>query len=118
MASHDSSRRPKPVEGIDLRGLPLNPQEAFVLSRVDGTLSESDLVLLTGLEPADVQRALERLAALGALSFGEAIPFRPSQVPRRPSGAIRLGPIVEMRGETETAHPAAALTVIEDSSLA
>jgi len=110
VASHDNSRRPRPVEGIDLRGLPLTTQEAFVLSRIDGTLSESDLVLLTGLDADEVRRSLERLAELGALSFGEAIPFRASQVPRRPSGTIKLGPIVEMmRSEPEAVHAAAAL---------
>jgi curved DNA-binding protein CbpA len=109
VASHESSRRPRPVEGIDLRKLPLTPQEAFVLSRVDGMLSESDLVLLTGLDPAAVQRALARLAELGALAFEDAPAARHSVPPRRPSGAIRLGPIVEVRSEPEPHHAAAAL---------
>ena len=30
---------PRPVEGVDLRTLPIGPEEAFVLSRVDGRSS-------------------------------------------------------------------------------
>ncbi len=113
MASNDTSRRARPVEGIDLRALPLTPQQAFVLSRVDGTLTEEELVLLTGLEPAQVREALDHLASLGALTFAQPANHSPAPAApplRRPSGMLRIGPIVEMRGEREEHHhPAAAL---------
>jgi curved DNA-binding protein CbpA len=116
VAFNDSSRRPRLVEGIELRLLPLSPQEAFVLSRVDGTVTESELVMLTGLDANVVRDALTRLASLGALAFVE--PSRPAVNTlgqsgvriSRPSGTLRIGPIVEVRaGGEEPHHPAAAL---------
>lgn len=116
MAFNDSSRRPRLVEGIELRLLPLSPQEAFVLSRIDGTVSESELVMLTGLDPEIVRDALNRLASLGALVFAES---QQNPKPRpldkngirlsRPSGSFRLNPIVEVRSNGDSQHPAAAL---------
>ncbi len=119
MAFNDSSRRPRLVEGIELRLLPLSPQEAFVLSRIDGTVTESELVMLTGLDAEVVRDALTRLATLGALAFVE--PSRPSLGSAtnalgqsgvrisRPSGTLRIGPIVEVRAGEDPHHPAAAL---------
>jgi curved DNA-binding protein CbpA len=49
--------------------MPLNPREAFLLSRIDGTLTEADLCSLTGFDPATVSACLDRLAALGAIEI-------------------------------------------------
>ena len=62
------SRLPKPVSGCDIRSLPLTPADAFLLSRVDGTATEHDLALCTGLPPEQVVAMLDRLAALGIFS--------------------------------------------------
>jgi curved DNA-binding protein CbpA len=63
---------PKPNSGVDVRGLPIGPMEAFVLSRVDGKATESDIALVTGMSAAEVTSALLRLASLGAITYGDA----------------------------------------------
>ena len=49
MATTNADRRPRLLDGIDLRSLPLTPEDAFVLSRVDGIASEEDIAMATGL---------------------------------------------------------------------
>jgi tetratricopeptide (TPR) repeat protein len=62
-------RVPQPVIGLDLRSLPLGPEEAFVVSRVDGTSTVAEIQASTGLPSAVVTSSLERLLALGAIRF-------------------------------------------------
>src|SRR5258708_21989384 len=63
----------KPVlnPGVDLRGLPLTPEEGFIASRLDGATDLHGLSLITGLSPERIETALERLIALGAVSRPE-----------------------------------------------
>jgi curved DNA-binding protein CbpA len=61
------SRVPRLLPGQRLTSLPLTPAEAFVLSQIDGTVSERDLVTVTGLSLQQVGAAIDRLAALGAV---------------------------------------------------
>jgi hypothetical protein len=42
----------------------LNPRDAFILSRIDGTLTVAELADLVGIGEKDAMAALERLAAL------------------------------------------------------
>ena len=58
--------RPKPV-GKPVGGLPLTPEEGFVLARIDGRLSVGDLVALTGIEEPRVQQIVSKLASRGAV---------------------------------------------------
>src|SRR2546430_9876474 len=55
----------KPVlnPGIDLRGLPLTPEEGFVASRLDGITDLHGLSVVTGLSPERIDAALERLVS-------------------------------------------------------
>ncbi len=53
---------------IDFARLDLTPEEGFVLSRVEGATDIRELVALTGLPEAHIERIVDRLAALGALS--------------------------------------------------
>jgi len=55
------------VSGVDVRDLPIGPTEAFVLSRVDGQCTASDLAIATGLTLEEVQGIVSRLVALGAV---------------------------------------------------
>jgi tetratricopeptide (TPR) repeat protein len=64
-----------------MKSLPIGPEEAFVLSRVDGSSSEADIVACTGLDGERVTRALRRLAELGAISFGDASVASAAQAP-------------------------------------
>jgi curved DNA-binding protein CbpA len=57
------------VAGIDIRRLPIGPEEAFVMSRVDGTSGDLDIALGTGLTEQRVRAAIERLRSLGAVRF-------------------------------------------------
>jgi curved DNA-binding protein CbpA len=108
-----SSRLPRLVPGTDLRGLPISPAEAFVVSRIDGATSISEIAEETGKSPEEVEELLERLVLLGALSLDEpprSHERRASPAPApRPSGAFRLGPIVETTSITDAKHPAASL---------
>jgi tetratricopeptide (TPR) repeat protein len=114
VASNASLRLPRLVSGIDLRGLPIGPAEAFVLSRIDGQTSESDIAAATGLPPEQVSATLVRLEELGAVRFEESAETpppgeRPQRAPPRPSGAYRLGAIIETRAAPAERQPAAAL---------
>jgi curved DNA-binding protein CbpA len=54
-------------EATDLRALPLGPEEAFVLSLVDGVLDADAIATAAGLDPAKVSGHLARLRELGAI---------------------------------------------------
>ncbi|WP_437281338.1 DnaJ domain-containing protein [Sorangium sp. So ce375] len=60
-------RVPRPRPGYDLKSLPLRPAEAFLLSRIDGVLTDRDLSLITGMSHGDTVEALRRLRDLGAI---------------------------------------------------
>jgi len=113
VTSATSSRLPRLLPGTDLRGLPISPADAFVVSRVDGVTSIDEIAEETGKSPEEVAELLERLALLGALLFDEPTRSperRASPAPAaRPSGAFRLGPIVETSSITDAKHPAASL---------
>jgi tetratricopeptide (TPR) repeat protein len=59
------------VLGCDIKSLPLKTEEGYLLSRIDGVVSERELALITGLSSAEVTIALDRLFVLGAVDFGE-----------------------------------------------
>jgi len=99
------------VEGIDLRGLPIGPAQAFVLSRVDGVCTELEIADEAGLEPTVVAATLEELVRLGAIRFEQpstAEVQRARRIQPQLSGAPRIGPIIEASAEQQPRHPAAA----------
>ncbi|MCG8456847.1 MAG: hypothetical protein MI919_11250 [Holophagales bacterium] len=63
----EASWIPKTKPGLESANLDLDPEEGFVLSRIDGATPVGDLVFLTGLPKAKVEDIVGRLAALGAL---------------------------------------------------
>jgi len=69
-------------------GLNLTAREGYVLSRIDGTTDVDQLAQLTGLAPAEVGTALERLVREGAIEPPAALPGRPAGgvVPPRRDG--------------------------------
>lgn len=101
------------MPGTDLRGLPLSPAEAFVVSRIDGATTSAEIAEETGKAPSEVSELLDRLAALGVLAYEEPQrppERRPAPAPAaRPSGSFRLGPIVETSAALDVKHPAASL---------
>lgn len=58
---------PRVNRSIDIKTLPLRPEEAFVFSRVDGQALPKEIALTTGMSTAQVEQALDRLSELGAL---------------------------------------------------
>jgi curved DNA-binding protein CbpA len=70
------------VAGRDIRSLPISPREAFLYSRIDGSLSEADLATLTGFDPESVSAIVDRLIALGVIELD------PRDRPGRGSGPI------------------------------
>jgi curved DNA-binding protein CbpA len=112
LATTNADRRPRLLDGIDLRSLPLTPEDAFVLSRIDGSASEDDIAMATGLDLSTVRAALEKLVNLGALRYETAssnVVARPQAPTRTSSGSFHIGPIIETRSDSSDAHPAAAL---------
>lgn len=65
---------PRLVPGLDIRKLPIGPEEAFVLSRVDGQTTARDIGYATSLTEDQVTRHLQRLHSLGAVQFSEPPP--------------------------------------------
>jgi hypothetical protein len=59
--------KPSLSPGVDLRSLPLTPEEGFVASRLDGVTDLHALSIVTGLPPERVEAALEKLVSLGAV---------------------------------------------------
>jgi len=58
---------PKLNPAVDLRKLPLSPEEGFVLSRLDGATPAKNLPALTGLPEERLKTILTRLLSEGAL---------------------------------------------------
>jgi curved DNA-binding protein CbpA len=111
LTSATSSRLPRLLPGADLRALTISPAEAFVVSRIDGTTTVAEIAEETGKAVEEVLELFERLARLGVVALDERIHERrqsPAPGPR-PSGALRLGPIVETTAVGEQKHPAASL---------
>lgn len=80
-----SVRIPLPVPSVDIRSLPLGPEEAFVWSRVDGSVGPAEISLSTGLPKDRVAEALGKLHQLGAVRYdGEPPRSGPQAAPTPP----------------------------------
>ncbi|MGE0790348.1 MAG: DnaJ domain-containing protein [Sandaracinaceae bacterium] len=77
-----ATEHPRPVPGVDLMSLPIEPIEAYLLSMVDGALTVDDLGQITGAG-AQVRPMLRRLVELGAVSWTptQSLPPRPPSMP-------------------------------------
>lgn len=96
------ARRPCLVEGVDVRTLPLGPEDAYVLSRIDGVATEAEIVAVTGLSDDRVRQTLERLERLGAIRSEEVRSTTPSRKARPPTSSGTL-PRVRIEDMSETA---------------
>ncbi len=94
---------PRRAEGVRIAELPLSPEDAFVLSQLDGRTRPSEVSELTGLDKEAVQRTLERLEQLGAVAYGGVSP--PSVRP-----GARAAARVDPRREPSDPPPAADKT--------
>jgi curved DNA-binding protein CbpA len=65
-------RVPRPRPGRDIKSLPLQPTEAYILSRADGVTDERELALLSNLPAAQVAAVLDKLLAMGVIEIVSA----------------------------------------------
>ncbi|MGK3995406.1 DnaJ domain-containing protein [Sorangium sp. So ce1024] len=79
-------RVPRLKPGYDLKSLPLKPAEAFLLSRIDGVVTDRDLSLITGMSHGDTVETLRRLRDLGAIVLDGDVAGQPP-----PRGASEAG---------------------------
>jgi len=77
--------KPK-LRPIDWSSVDLTPEDAFVLSRLDGATDTDQLAQLSGLAPADVDRLLERLVQEGLVE-GRPTASSPVSATPAPSAA-------------------------------
>ncbi|MET0591528.1 MAG: DnaJ domain-containing protein, partial [Polyangiaceae bacterium] len=90
-----ASRTPRIVAGRDIRSLPLTPPDAFLLSRIDGSLTEVELASLTGFDLSTVVATVDRLASLGAIEFArgsEVVQTPRTEVNPRPAPQVQQPP--------------------------
>lgn len=83
------------MPGCDIKSLPLKTEEGYLLSRIDGVVSERELSLITGLSPAEVAMVLDRLFLLGAIDLGEP---RPPVSRRGPAVSTNSAGVISTRG--------------------
>ena len=75
--------------GKQLSMFPLSPVDGFVLSRIDGSVSDRDLLALTGLPDEQVHASLAKLEREGLIAFGDGKPPLMPLAPNLP-GPSRL----------------------------
>ncbi|HJU83187.1 MAG TPA: hypothetical protein VJ600_03165 [Holophagaceae bacterium] len=88
---------PKPRPDVDPFTLPLDVQQGFLLSRLDGTADVATLATLTGLPEARVTEMLGDLVRMGAID-GEAGAPAPMSAPARDAEAPEENPEAEGEG--------------------
>src|SRR4051794_11296541 len=59
------------VSSVNVRDLPIGPTEAFVLSRVEGSITRAELVTATGLTAEEIESIVTRLILLGAIESAD-----------------------------------------------
>lgn len=98
---------PRPIPGIDLRTLPIGPQEAFVLSRVDGQATIREIGYATSIAEEQVALHLQRLMTLGAVEFPEIA----AEVPTDRIGKQNVRPARHDSGRAGISGPVISVTV-------
>lgn len=114
MPPSEEGQLPRLVDGVDMRKLPIGPEEAFVLTRIDGRSSEADIAAATGLDGGRVHQSLVRLVELGAVRYDGVVASSSPPPRERPTvpPQVRLShPVIETKAteHPDAEHPAAAL---------
>lgn len=95
--------KPRPREGVDHLALPLQPEQGYLLSRLDGTLDVPSLAALMNMDEDRITAMLGELVALGAVaSLAPPPPARPVEEPLPPAP-----PPEEAEGEEDAPAEAA-----------
>jgi curved DNA-binding protein CbpA len=123
--SEAQKRTPRPVANRgDAKRFPLSPTDGFVLSRIDGNLSEADLASSTGIPEDSVRASLTKLEALGLIVFDKTADDDAHEFPGPRSSFVQMRaapfaptvpvltrPPVPMRTPVPTASAGAATRV-------
>ncbi len=98
--------KPHPQAGVDPLALPLDPQQGYLLSRLDGTLDVPTLATLLNMDEACVAAMIGTLVELGAVT-PETRPDRPSSSPLPdPEPVARESPPEPSESESESLQDA------------
>jgi curved DNA-binding protein CbpA len=111
--AHKRTPKPSPLRR-DAKSFPLSPTDGYVLSRVDGALTEADLTASTGLPDDQVRASLAKLESLGLIVFEGAPPAAAAP----PSGlnAVAARPSsVQIRAAAAVPTPATATATAKAS---
>ena len=109
-------RTPKPVaDRRDVRGAPLSPTDGFVLSRVDGIVTEKDILAATGLPDDQVYASLAKLEALGLITFDGPRSPTPASSGAVPAAEPHVTSSTQLRAAP--ARPEPPLTPEEETAL-
>lgn len=95
MNSATGKNTPRVIDGVDIFKLAIGPEEAFVLSRIDDRSDDKEIALATGLSEARVEKALLRLAEVGAIEYAPTSDSSAGDeklIPRDRSDAAFLSP--------------------------
>lgn len=92
LVTQESSKPcPQLVPGVDIMKLAIGPEEAFVLSRVDGHSDHQAISFATGLDAARVESALCRLAEVGAITYASLSHGAKQEPPAAGRGSEDMG---------------------------
>src|SRR4051812_38770093 len=82
--------KPALIPGIDLRGLPLTPEEGFIASRLDGNTDLHGIAQVTGLARESIGAVLEKLVSHGAVAPQAPAPAAAPETAVEPDEAAAL----------------------------
>ncbi|RVU48235.1 hypothetical protein EA187_02015 [Lujinxingia sediminis] len=99
MSSIDETLAPRALSGVDFKSLksPLTPEEFFVLSRVDGSMTVAQLCSVSGLGRPLTLECIESLWKNGLIEL-------PGQIPPAPASSTAASP-APAGAASETAEP-------------
>ncbi len=116
---HHDADVPNLEPGVDVRRLPIAPEDAFVLSRIDGRATVREIHLSTGLPLPRVVEALSTLARLGALR-GANVPTPGSASMRQTASAQQTAraPVAQQAPPSVTQPAASQASVASQAASA
>lgn len=88
----DEDWKPSWNPAVDLQALPLEPDDAFVLTRLDGHTRVADLPSMTGLPQEKLTRVLHKLVSCGAVTPPRS-PAAPAMTVGAPQGVKASAPV-------------------------
>ena len=104
-----------PRMDVDLTALPLDAQQGFLLSRLDGTTDVPTLASLTGMTEGQVSTMLAAMVRVGAIAPAEEAPTFPPPADSEPVSETTATVQMEVEDSEQEAIDAAALSAQEST---